>query len=201
MAHAFWPAWIPRVPRGLWFRAYEALGDTPDPRLPRLLEAPTGPLLMPRLAVSAEEVAAYGRPRREERHPSTMILQAWLVDIGGYNTPYGLTRELYGSPDRNEAAKKRVYRGVASGRRLLHEGGVLPWAVWPDGKPPAEWWKTDEFLEALGRWMQEAYDRGVGDPAEPDVDAAAVLGRLRGRLVGELRTGLFGSNPPTGLPF
>jgi hypothetical protein len=53
--------------------------------------------------------------------------------------------------NNTQTATKRVQKGEAR----LHTLGVIPWALWPDGKLPARWWADDVFLSGSCRWVEE----------------------------------------------
>ena len=52
--------------------------------------------------------------------------------------------------------------GVVPPRRSAPEDRVAPWAVWPDGQLPEEWWTADEFIQATARWAGFAWRDASG---------------------------------------
>jgi hypothetical protein len=54
--------------------------------------------------------------------------------------------------NRGARRKAALYRDA--GRALLHEEGVLPWFLWPNGRVVVGWWNTRLFSYGLKVWYE-----------------------------------------------
>jgi len=53
----------------------------------------------------------------------------------------------------DERARRRAAKhSLEAGRVYLHRQGVLPWAIWPDGVLPEEWWTSERFVQGVEAW-------------------------------------------------
>jgi hypothetical protein len=80
--------------------------------------------------------------------------------------------------------RKAAKRIIREGREVLHEQGVLPWAVFtPDVVLPKRWWRNDVFLVALREWqVQPVYDMGQSVIGWAARAAAAAAGQVQVQL-------------------
>jgi hypothetical protein len=58
--------------------------------------------------------------------------------------------------DTDPWRSRPAQRYVRDGRHLLHDRGIAPWSVWPEGRLPERWWSTDGFRSALDEWAASA---------------------------------------------
>ena len=62
--------------------------------------------------------------------------------------------------DDNRSHSHTVEGYVHGGRQLLHDEGVLPWALWdsrPREKQLDRWWLGEQFLDALVTWALKTH--------------------------------------------
>jgi hypothetical protein len=91
---------------------------------------------------------------------------AGLRDIWRYSNEYIACQLRVSTRDGAEAGQLAGKRLARQGRRLLHDEGVLPWAVFDeDGSLPKRWWREDMFLVSLGEWMVASSGGGARDLA------------------------------------
>lgn len=155
------------LPEGLWTSApnpAERLADIAVTK--RLFDQSDGPRAMPQLPIKVPR-QKYGRPRLERTRPDHVQRLAWLRDLCDHPirdrrgprvnqrraawTHRGLARAVYGDDD--ESNRKQVTREINAGRRLLHDHGVLPWAIFDTGRLPPEWWLDTFFYQATKAWV------------------------------------------------
>lgn len=72
---------------------------------------------------------------------------------------------LYAYGEPRAPGKTTVRYRVVEARKRAHGAGVLPWAAWPEGKIPADWWLRDRFVDALTCWCGEEAARLAQRPA------------------------------------
>jgi hypothetical protein len=135
----------------------------------------SAPFLFPELAPQPSTPHhGYGRPRRIDTNSELVLFVAWARDVAGMSEPK-ICALLYAEDAEthhvDEKERKRVERATRDGRRLYHERGVLPWAAYPDGRPPSQWWEDHRFHDAIRDWQFEAMRRVErGEPFEPQPD-------------------------------
>ena len=114
---------------------------------------------------------------------------AGLRDLYRCDHDYIVRHVLMPGQRRTATDRKAAKRSIREGRAVLHEQGVLPWAVFkPEIALPKRWWRNDLFLVALREWqVQPVYDMGqsmIGWAARTAVAAAGqVQTQLRGAPV------------------
>jgi hypothetical protein len=161
------PLWVAALPGTRWAPVFEW----------ELMRGRALRLELPLLDLGL--VSGNGHRRREaDDRSETARLAAGLHDVWRYSYDY-IGRQVRNS---RRAAGDHELAGrnfAQKGRRLLHDEGVLPWVAFrPDGSLPKRWWRSDEFLAALGEWTvtpnghDELADLGVG--AWPIRGAAAI---------------------------
>lgn len=102
---------------------------------------------------------------------------AGLRDLYRCDHDYIVRHVLMPGHSRSATDRKAAKRSIREGRAVLHEQGVLPWAVFkPDIALPKRWWRNDVFLVSLREWqLQPVYDMGqsmIGWAARTAVAAA-----------------------------
>lgn len=107
--------------------------------------------------VTVEEAAARlppsrTRPRFADR--AALVRTAICADLEGLAlAELAVVRDAPGSEERRLRAERE------RARRMLHLMGALPWAAYSEGKLPtrADWWRADEFVDAVRAWDRDAY--------------------------------------------
>jgi hypothetical protein len=140
------PVWLPLHRHGRWFR---------------LVDGDRARVEMPALATPTREHHGYGRPPLEK---SALLELAWRRDVlaqpeGELVQLHGLEQPRPGKGRRKDPGSTLGYR-INRARAVAAEAGVLPWAAWPAGRLPRDWWRSSEFEAAIVRWVVEALTLG-----------------------------------------
>ena len=108
---------------------------------------------MPTLGGTPPAHHGFGRPRREDRDPYRCGFAAFGFGIWGvsYRT---IARVAWQGPNDWKTAK--LY--VRSGEKWLHGRGVMPWALWNQGKLPEDWWYRTVWIDFLGLWAKGKFE-------------------------------------------
>ena len=76
-------------------------------------------------------------------------------------------------------AHQTVMKRAQKGEKALHDLGVLPWSLWPDGKLETGWWEHDMFLNGCLLWIDQ--NTGIRALTRDAPKALRGLGHLRRR--------------------
>jgi hypothetical protein len=179
------PAWIPSLPGARWATVFEwqiMVGNALRLELPVL---------------GGAGWAAADRLEPADERSRVARRAAGLRDVWSYSHEYIACQLRVSARDGAGAGQAVGKRLAGQGRRLLHDEGVLPWAVFDDdGSLPKRWWREDTFLVSLGDWMIAssgggAKDLALGAAGWPGRGAAAIgeLVQLEWRVAqGVIRT-------------
>ena len=129
---------------------------------------------MPVLGQELSDHHRFGRPRLSDQSTPWVEYAAWVRDSAGRSIN-DVARILYGAanhdadPSPHGRARRRdrktpitqrdraqARRDIDAGRRSYSERGVLPWAAYPDGQVPGEWWRDHRFWDAVREWERAA---------------------------------------------
>lgn len=99
-----------------------------------------------------------GAPPLSQR-PEEVSYAAWLMDLRGqreHEIAYWLRFGAFSQrPKRlSQPIARKVTRYVLAGRVALHDDGVLPWVLWPEGHVPADWSTRRGFGVAIAYWYR-----------------------------------------------
>jgi hypothetical protein len=153
-----------------------------------------GPRMFPTLG-GQDRHHGFGRPRLQDGDPERVRYVAWRVDVHRWSQRE-VARDLYGEDD---ADRLRARRELRAGRELLHVEGVLPWAAWPAGNLPAEWWREERFWRAVNRWARETMLRNIREASLVPVRVLLgqdILGQSSGTKSGQA-AGRHEKTPPS----
>jgi hypothetical protein len=109
---------------------------------------------------------------------------AGLRDLYRCDHDYIVRHVLMPGERRGSADRKAAKRVVRDGRAVLHQQGVLPWAIFePQAPLPKRWWRTDAFLVGVREWqVQPVYDMGQSMLGWAARTAAAAAGQVQSQL-------------------
>jgi len=143
-----------------------ALEDWQQPWLAPLLDF--GPAQMPRVStglanrlagVSGARKRGRGNPGLQKTQRELVRVCAWLTDVRAARLDE--LEPLVAGPLANASNRRRQARSfLDNGRRLLHDEGVLPWMLWPEGALPASWSLELCFIEGFHAWYFTYLIRG-----------------------------------------
>lgn len=144
---AEWPLAIDTTPSGVRRMRWEfatARRQRLDAYAPVLDVA--GVLLLPWIDPAGEHLA-----RSTYRNDHVLSLAPVAVDLYGVICA-SLARQTAVRPTAEESEEKRWRRALARWRRDYAARGVLPWACFPEGRPPSHWARDSRFVTALEQW-------------------------------------------------
>lgn len=100
-----------------------------------------------------------GAPFLRLQKPEEVRYAVWLADVRGQNAnelAYWLRFGTFTTvPKRiGQPVSRKVARYIESGRRLLHDDGVLPWLLWQNGQLSTDWSAARGFGIALAYWYR-----------------------------------------------
>lgn len=159
-------AWLPDG--GPWQVVSDAFGFSV--RVPRLAQPPPPAPLLQNLRIVGEgpffdrlrdvqkysaaqlresEITRHGRPRLRDTDPAALRRMAFEIDLAGESRRgYARRHGVYG-----DDARTTVRHRLNQARALLADEGALPWAAWPQGKLPIQWWESSVFMAAIEHWI------------------------------------------------